>query len=92
MSEKELQRKIIEFFKQRGIYAVKIITSNRNGVPDIIACLNGRFVAFEVKSENYKATPLQIYNIEAIQKSGGKAYIVNNYEKFLQIIGGINDR
>ncbi|MDR2046792.1 MAG: VRR-NUC domain-containing protein [Clostridiales bacterium] len=31
------------------------------GIPDIIACIGGRFVAFEVKTEEGKTTALQEY-------------------------------
>ena len=49
---------------------------SKSGIPDIIACINGQFVALEVKAENGKASELQKRNIRLINECKGKAYIV----------------
>ena len=50
MSESKLQTKIIKYLESLGWYVRKIITCNKNGTPDIIACdTSGKFWAFEVK-------------------------------------------
>ena len=41
------------------------------GIPDVIACIGGRFFAFEVKTEEGKATALQESVLRKIQKCGG---------------------
>lgn len=46
------------------------------GIPDIIACINGNFVALEVKAENGRASELQKRNIRLINECKGQAYIV----------------
>ena len=51
------------------------------GVPDIIACLNGRFVGIEVKRPGGIVSPLQQYNIEEIHKSGGVAFVAYSFEE-----------
>ena len=38
------------------------------GIPDVIACINGRFVAFEVKTETGKLTKLQEITIQKNQE------------------------
>ena len=48
------------------------------GIPDIIACINGRFVAFEVKAPTGKLTRLQEITIESIRTAGGWAYKVTS--------------
>lgn len=45
-------------------------------MPDVLACVNGCFVAIEVKAQNGKPSELQLYNIEEIKKSGGFAFVV----------------
>jgi hypothetical protein len=57
----------------------------RSGVPDIIACYKGRFVAIECKAGKGKLTELQKYNIEQIQATGGLAIVINesNIEELL---------
>lgn len=51
------------------------------GVPDIIACLNGRFVGIEVKRPGGVISPLQQYNIDEIHKSGGEAFVAYSFEE-----------
>ena len=43
------------------------------GIPDIIACIDGHFFGFEVKTEKGKPTVLQEATIRKILKSGGTA-------------------
>jgi len=45
------------------------------GVPDIIACINGRFVGIEVKRPGGVVSELQKYHIGQINKSGGAAFV-----------------
>lgn len=48
------------------------------GIPDVIACINGRFVAFEVKTETGKLSRLQEVTLGRIRDAGGKAYVVRS--------------
>ena len=56
------------------------------GIPDIIACINGRFVAFEVKTETGKLSKLQGLTIQRIKKAGGKAYTVRSAAEVAAIL------
>jgi hypothetical protein len=47
------------------------------GIPDIIACVNGHFVALELKSDIGRASELQKRNVRLINKSNGIAMIVH---------------
>ena len=47
-------------------------------IPDVIACINGRFVAFEVKTETGKLSRLQEVTLGRIRDAGGKAYVVRS--------------
>lgn len=57
---------------------------SKAGIPDIIACVNGTFVAIEVKGPNGKPSELQKRNIRLINECGGIAYILypHQFEKF----------
>lgn len=59
---------------------------SKSGIPDIIACVNGRFVAIEVKAPNGKPSELQKRNIRLIRDSGGIGYILypHQFESFKQ--------
>lgn len=56
------------------------------GIPHIIVCLNGRFAAFEVKTEKGKVTVLQEITLRKIRKAGGIAGVVRPAEEVKQII------
>ena len=49
----------------------------RSGVPDILACYLGVFVAIECKAGDNKPTALQVRELERIKKAGGYALLVN---------------
>jgi Holliday junction resolvase len=49
----------------------------RSGVPDIVACYNGRFIAIEVKAGDNQPTALQQRELAMIQKRGGVALVIN---------------
>jgi Holliday junction resolvase len=80
MLESKIQSKILKELKNLGIYAHKNITTNKKGVPDIIACYRGEYLALEVKNEKGRPSELQLWNIEEIRKSGGVADIVRSWE------------
>jgi Holliday junction resolvase len=56
------------------------------GIPDIIACVNGRFVAFEVKTASGKATKLQEATIRKILNAGGVAAVVRSVDEVKVIL------
>jgi Holliday junction resolvase len=56
------------------------------GIPDIIACVEGRFFAFEVKTATGKATPLQKATLQKILASGGTAAVVRSVDEVRAII------
>ena len=56
------------------------------GIPDIIACVEGRFFAFEVKTESGKVTPLQAATIQKILVAGGMAAVVRSGDEVRAIL------
>lgn len=51
------------------------------GIPDIIACVGGRFVALEVKQPGGKPTRLQEITLGKVRASGGIAAVVTSMEE-----------
>ena len=49
----------------------------RAGIPDIICCVQGFFLAIELKAGKGKTTALQDREIAAINSNGGIAFVVN---------------
>jgi archaeal holliday junction resolvase (hjc) len=89
MLEKKVENKIKKWLKDKGYWYFKVHGSiyQPSGIPDILACINGKFVAIEVKrSEGGITSPLQKAQIEMIKKNGGIAGVANSMEEFLEIL------
>ena len=56
------------------------------GLPDIIACIQGGFVAFEVKTPNGKLTKLQEITLQRITEAKGCAFKVASVEEVREIL------
>ena len=68
------------FWKQHGgAYSVA-------GLPDIICCINGKFVAFEVKTPTGKLTKLQEVMLKKINAAKGNAYKVTSVNEVQAIL------
>jgi Holliday junction resolvase len=77
--EKKVKDKVVARLKAEGVYYFFPATHGygRSGVPDIICCVNGHFLAIECKAGNNKPTALQEREIKAIRDAGGVAIVVN---------------
>lgn len=75
--EKRYEQKIKKLLNNLGAYHVKQFGCGytKAGVPDILACLNGRFVAIEVKATKGRPSELQLYNLRKIDACGGYAIL-----------------
>lgn len=89
MTEKVITDKIMRFLKtvphcfawkeHGGAYGTA-------GLPDIICCINGGFIAFEVKTPSGKLTKLQEATIRKIHEAKGNAYKVTSVEETKSIL------
>ena len=61
----------------------------RAGIPDIIACIDGHFIAIECKAGKGQTTALQDRELNAILNAGGTTYIAreNNIDELQQLLG-----
>jgi Holliday junction resolvase len=77
--EKRVKSKVVGVLKDEGAYYFFPATHGygRSGIPDIIVCVNGRFLAIECKAGNNKPTALQTREMENIRRNGGVAIVVN---------------
>ena len=91
MLESTIQARIMKGLKDAGIYAHKNITSNRKGIPDIMCCVHGKYLALEVKNETGKPTDLQLWNINEIRNSGGRAEIVRSWKEVEDILRSMHE-
>ncbi len=56
------------------------------GIPDIIACIHGRFIAFEVKTKTGRLTKLQEITIQKIRSAKGQAFKVTSAAEVAAIL------
>jgi hypothetical protein len=75
--ESIFQKRVLRDLKQLPhSWILKTQEKTRRGVPDILMCLAGRFIAIELKaSEKATVSPLQAYEIALIDHAGGQSYI-----------------
>lgn len=94
--EKTFERKVRTYIEEQGGWVVKYFANRMTkvGIPDLLACVNGIFIAIEVKAEKGKASELQLYNIEEIRKAGGVAIVLypHQFREFKEIITEIKAR
>ena len=80
MTEAEIQLKIQNYLKYLGAWVVKPITTNLKGTPDILACLDGRFIGIEVKKLGGKPRASQERQIRLILKAGGISFVARSVD------------
>lgn len=82
--EKNFENKIKTYIKNIGGWEIKYWSGGamngkkftKDGIPDILACVKGKFIAIEVKAKNGKPSALQLDNIDEIRSAGGIAVVV----------------
>ncbi len=69
--EQQVQTKKIKELEKQGYYVIKLINTNKNGIPDIIAIPPNSDVLFiEVKAKNGKLTKLQEFRLKELSDHG----------------------
>ena len=89
LKEKAVENKIKKWLKDKGYWYFKVHGSifQPAGIPDILACINGKFVAVEVKrTKGGIVSALQKAQIEKIKENGGIAGVANSMDEFLEIL------
>lgn len=89
MNEKDITNQILKYLKEQpccfafkefgGLYSTA-------GIPDILCCYKGKFVAFEVKTPKGKLSKLQKITIQKIKNAKGNAYKVTSLEEVKKIL------
>lgn len=76
--EKFFENKVKDYLTHIGAYYIKTHGDrfSKVGTPDIIACINGYFVALEVKATTGKPSELQLYHLRNIMFGGGYSAII----------------
>ena len=75
MSEAKYQSKLIKQYEAEGYYVLKLISTNKAGIPDLVALKPDDVKFIEVKGKLTKVSPLQEYRIKELKNLGFDAKI-----------------
>ena len=93
-AEKNFENRIKQFLEDEGCWFVKFFANayTKSGIPDILCCCNGYFVAVEVKAPNGKPSELQKRNIKQIYGTRGFGVILypDQFDQFKELVRELN--
>jgi len=77
--EKKVKDKVKKILGEHDAYYFMPATGGfgKSGVPDLVACIKGRFIGIECKANGGKPTALQEKNLAEIMNRGGIAVLVD---------------
>jgi Holliday junction resolvase len=77
MKEQQIQAKRIKQLEAEGYYVLKLIKTNKNGIPDLIAIKEGDILFSEIKTTNGKLSEIQKYRMKELESYGFKTETYN---------------
>jgi hypothetical protein len=77
--ESKVKTKVKQILKNHKVYFFMPATHGygSSGVPDIVACMSGRFIGIECKANTGKVTQLQLKNLQDIVDNNGISVVVD---------------
>ena len=88
--ESKVKKRVRETLDKLGVYHFMPPANGfgRAGIPDIIACMDGHFIAIECKAGSGKTTALQERELNRIHNAGGTTYIAreSNIDELQQLL------
>jgi Holliday junction resolvase len=71
MTEQQIQSRRIKELESKGYYVIKLVKTNKNGIPDLIAIPPNSNVLFsEIKRPEGKVSKLQEYRLKELDDYG----------------------
>ena len=96
--EAKVKKAVRQVLDGLGAYYVMPVTGGfgRQGAPDFLVCIKGRFYGIECKAGKNKPTALQELNLKKIIESGGVALVIREddirYLPSLLTTGELNEK
>ena len=76
MTEQQIQAKRIKQLEADGYYVIKLVKTNKNGIPDLVAFKADAEILFsEIKKPNGKLSKLQEYRLKELKSYGFKTEV-----------------
>lgn len=94
--EKTFENKIKKYLKEKGAWYIKYWSGGnftKEGIPDLLICYKGCFIAVEVKASRGKPELIQLVTMRKIRDAGGIAILLypQDWENFKLYIEKKND-
>ena len=76
MTEQQIQAKRIKQLEADGYYVIKLVKTNKNGIPDLVAFKPDSEILFsEIKKPNGKLSKVQEYRLKELKSYGFKTEV-----------------
>lgn len=75
--ESVIQSSLIKKYESQGYLVVKLILTNKSGIPDLLLLKDGKASFVEVKREGQKPRPLQQFRIKELREKGFEVEVVD---------------
>lgn len=75
MKEQQYQKKISDRLEKEGWYVIKLIKTNKNGIPDLIAIKEDKTIFIECKTLKGVLSKIQEYRIKELTALGIECYV-----------------
>jgi len=100
-----LTRCVVDFLKFSGHFATRLSSTGlyredlkkfvpsaqRVGLPDVLACVDGRYYAVEVKVGRDRLSDEQKKAIEDLRRAGAYVFVANTFQGFLEWFTALNN-
>ena len=94
-AEKNFEKRLKNYIEKNNGWYVKFFANayTKSGIPDLLCCINGRFLGIEVKQESGKPSQLQEFHLQEINKINGVGILVypSGFDEIKKIIDMINE-
>jgi len=96
MSETTLKSNVLKLIKKhyKDAFIYKAADRFTSGIPDLLMCIDGKFIAIELKVKGNHTTPIQDYTLERILDAGGRTAVCYSTTEVMQFLKEVitNDR
>lgn len=75
--ESAIQARIIKRMEAQGYYVIKLLLTNKNGIPDLLCLKDGKTSFIEVKRPGEKPRALQEYRHNELRELGFDVMILD---------------
>lgn len=92
MTERQITEQIIAELKRHGFWVFKVHGGpmQKAGVPDILACRDGRLLAIEVKRPGGHVTAIQKKRLAELEAAGASVAVVTSVDEVRSLLLSIS--